>query len=499
MRGQAVRFIDFTGGLNTKAAPYLVAENECRDSLNIVSTVRGSIKKRFGNLTFTSSFTGSPSFITSLFGLNTGSTSLIAAGGTKLYSISTGGTVTDITGAASLTTGLRWAFTSAPASGGQGPLYGINGTDTPKQWTGSGNIADWTASVGSVPNGTIMCYYKNRVWIAGVPGFPSRLFFSDLGDPRSWTATNTVDFDPTDGQTITGLATAGPYLLVFKQSKTFSVYDLNTGANRPVSQSVGCVASRTVCESPIGTFFLSADQGVFVSNGSTLKNVSDKIKPTLQSLSTAVVANSCGAFFNDHYYLSVPTSGSRNNITLDYDTTTDSWWKHSNTASQFALWRPSSASAVELYAAQDIASPIVDKCYVAQTFQDNGAAMTYSFTGPWLSYKAPYLRKRMRQIHIDGRGTWDLCLAVDFLDTEQVIASNIFSGSGSTGSTFGGTGTFGGDGAFGDIAGQTEHHEYSAGFPVNNVSRSFSVEFQGTSSTDAEIDAYTTMITLRKS
>lgn len=498
MRGTPYRFVDFRGGLNTKAAPYLIDENECRDCLNVVSTVRGSIKKRNGNITFCSSFAGPPPFITSLFGLNVGSTSLIAAGGTKLYSVSTGGTATDITGGSVLTTGLRWAFTAAPASGGQGPLYGINGTDTPKYWTGSGNIADWTATVGTVPNGTIMCYYKNRVWIAGVPGFPSRLFFSDLGDPRSWTATNTVDFDPSDGQTITGIGTAGPYLLIFKQSKVFQVYDLNTGANRPLSQSVGCIAPRTVVESPIGTFFLSADQGVFVSNGNSLRNVSDKIKPTLTNLAASVSANSAGAFYNDHYYLSVPTSGSRNNITLDYDTTTDSWWKHSNTASQFALWRPSSASAVELYGAEDIASPIVDKCYVPDTFQENGSAFSYSFTGPWLAYKQPYLRKRLRQIHVDGRGTWDLCLATNFLNAEEVIKSNIFAGSGAAGTTFGGAGSFGGDGLFGDVAGQEDARAYSPGFPVNNVARSFSIEFQGNSSTDAEIDAYTTMITPRK-
>src|ERR1044072_6768075 len=106
MRGTPYRFVDFRGGLNTKAAPYLVDENECRDCLNVVSTVRGSIKKRNGNSTFCSTFAGSPAFITSLFGLYVGSTSLIATGGTKIYSISTGGTATDITGAASLTSGL---------------------------------------------------------------------------------------------------------------------------------------------------------------------------------------------------------------------------------------------------------------------------------------------------------------------------------------------------------------------------------------------------------
>ena len=186
MRGTPIRFTNFSGGVNTKDAAYLVAENECRDVRNIVSTFRGCIRKRFGNQSFCSTFTGTPSNLMSLYGLNVGATALITTGAAKMYSVSTGGVSTDITGAASITSNARWEFTQAAVSGGQGPLYGVNGTDTPKQWTGSGNIADWTASVGSVPNGKYILYFKNRVWIAGTTANPSRLFFSDLGDPRSW-------------------------------------------------------------------------------------------------------------------------------------------------------------------------------------------------------------------------------------------------------------------------------------------------------------------------
>jgi hypothetical protein len=492
VRGTPVRFVDFRGGLNTKAAPYLVGENECRDCLNVVSSVRGSIKKRNGNSTFCSTFSGSPPFITSLFGLNVGATVLIGAGGTKLYSISSGGVATDITGAATLTTGLRWGFVSAPASGGQGPLYGMDGTDTPKQWTGAGSIADWTASVGSVPNGKYIVYFKNRVWVAGTTANPSRLYFSDLGDPRSWTATNTVDFDPSDGQTITSIAVIGPYLIVFKQSKAFVVYDLDTGANRPLSMNVGCIAHRSVAEGPQGLYFLSADQGVFVTNGSTIKNISDNIKPTLQGLAAGVKEFSAGVFYNDHYLLSVPLTGSRNNITLDYDTTSDSWWKHSNTASQFALWRPSSTTAVELYAAQDVATPIVDKCYVAGQFTDNTLAYNSYWVGPWLAFKEPYRRKRLRQIHVDGKGSWDASLGRDFLANQYLVSANIFQGFGSAGTTFGGSGTFGGGGIFGDPDFQGQKRIFTLG-----VARSFSVRFDSNAAADAEIDAYTMLITPR--
>jgi hypothetical protein len=144
-------------------------------------------------------------------------------------------TVTDISGAATITSGVNWDFVQAAASGGQGPLYAMNGTDTPLQWTGSGNVASWTASSGSVPNGTMCKLHANRVWVAGVSANPSRLYWSDVGDPRAWPAANVVDLDPQDGDVITGIGTIGPYLLVFKKTKTFVIYDDATGANRRLS------------------------------------------------------------------------------------------------------------------------------------------------------------------------------------------------------------------------------------------------------------------------
>lgn len=496
MRGQPYRFVDFRGGLNTKAADYLVGENECRECNNVVSTVRGSIKKRNGNTTFCSTFTGLSAGVQSLFAMETAATVLIATGGTKIFSVSTGGVSTDITGAASLTSGKKWAFVTAPASGGQGPLYGMNGTDTPKQWIGSGNIADWTATVGSVPNGTIMAFTQNKIFTAGMAANPSRLQWCDIGNPRSWTATNVVDLDPNDGQVITGIAPLGPYLFVFKQKKIFVIYDLTTGANRSLSNAVGCVAPRSIAESNHGLFFLSADEGVMLATPNKVDSVSDNVRTTFERFDPTERSEACGAFWKDHYYISAASFLSpRCDMTLDYDTTTNSWWKHSNFASQFALWRPSASGEVQLYAAQDNTVPIIDKCYVENTFQDNGAAMPISWTGPWLTYKQPYLRKRLRQIHVDGRGPVDLYIGRDFFTNTELIYPSLFGDQVlPSGTNFGGTGTMGVEGIFGDPVFRGEGRSFTQG-----VNRAFCVQFKNTSSLDVEIDAYITAIQFRKS
>jgi hypothetical protein len=494
MRGTAVRLVDFSGGINTKDAAYLVAKNEARDARNVVTTSRGSVRKRDGNQTFAATFAGTPANLFSLFASQAAATVLIATGASKVYSISTGGVATDITGVAVLTANLRWEFVEAPASGGQGPLYGVNGTDTPKQWTGAGNIADWTASSGTVPNGKYLLFVGNRILVAGMAGNPSRVQACAVGDPRNWStgsgAANgwAVDLDPNDGDAITGLGTIGPFVLVFKRSKTYVIRDTETGANQRLSNTTGCVAHRSISEAPNGTYFLTADKGVYVTNGSWLDKVSEKIDPTVANIVAAQRGNAAGTFLNDHYYLSVATSGAQNNLTLDYDTISKSWWFHSNAANQFARWRP--GAGIELYAAQ-AASAVVDKCYVPGVTQDNGANFTAYWLSSWITFDQPFRRKRIRGIHVDGTGVLDAYIAKDFTASQTLIKSDVFTYSGTT-STFGGAGVFGGDGIFGDTPTESERL-----MPTLGVARAFSFMAQSQSAQPLELDALTTFMQFR--
>jgi hypothetical protein len=94
----------------------------------------------------------------------------------------------------------------------------------------------------------------------------SALVFSDLGDPRAWPAANIVLFDPNDGESITGIGECGAGLLVFKPSKAWLVYDLDTGANRPLGAGVGCISHRSIAVTPYGTVWAGVKQ-VWVSDG----------------------------------------------------------------------------------------------------------------------------------------------------------------------------------------------------------------------------------------
>ena len=455
-----------------------------------------------------STFASPASTFTSLASSEASGSFLVGAASTFLYSVSTGGTVTQI--ASGLTSGKRWEWVSAVSAGApaQGPLFGMNGTDTPQQWSGSGNTAAWTATDtgGTVPNGTMCIYHQNQVFVAGTTSNPSRLYWSAVGDPTGWNPANLkgagfMDFDPQDGQAISGLGRVGPYVLVCKPRKLFILADPASATVRRLSDNVGCVAHRSIATGPEGTYFLAEDRGVYVTNGSKLTPISDKIQPTIDSLSGSR-SQVAGAYINAHYYLSVPLNSGTNDTTLDFDAKLDSWWKHTFGSNQFAIWHPSGTA--QLFSAKATAA-VVDQCFAPGVWQDNGSNFTWVWRGPWQSptfyrrrrFPTPYFRKRLRQIRVDGSGTVDFSLAKDFAQVEALVEADVFNSAAQLAAvgTFAGSGYFGGvDGSmWGSAAGAQRAKLFGQG-----VANAFSVVFSATSSTQDVVYSYTLMITDRR-
>ena len=500
-----VPFQDFSGGLNTLAAPYLVTPNEARDLQNVQGTTAGAIVKRNGLVTFASP----SSTFTSLFPLESISpVVLIGADASKLYSVSTSGTVTQI---ASGLSNSRWEFVSAPVVGGMGPLYGMNGTDTPQQWTGSGSTANWTAAHGTVPNGKYLVYANNQVFASGVTTSPSRVYWSGLADPTDWDPANLAgagfeDFDPNDGQAITGLGRVGPYVIVFKPRKTWVLIDSSTGQNRRLSENIGCVAHRSIASGPEGTYFLSEDRGVYLTDGTHLTPISDKIQPTLDLVSPALRSQAAATYFDAHYYLSVSMGGSTNDTVFDFDAKLSdgaklpSWWKHTFGSNQFAIWHPSAGNA-QLYSAK-ATSAVVDQCFVPGVTTDNGTPFTWVWRGSWQSpvffrhkaYPAAWFRKNLRQLRLQGSGTVDVSLAKDFAGLETLVASNVLAQSS--------TGTFGA--ADGTVFGASDGTVFGGASIVSQklfslgTANAFSVVFSATSTTQDLVVLYIMLLAYRR-
>jgi hypothetical protein len=436
---------------------------------------------------------------------STGTEFLIGAGGTSLYSITGGGVVTAIkTG---LTNNARWEWVSAPVVSGQGPNFGLNGVDTPQQWSGSGNTVAWTAtdSGGAVPNGKYSLVHQNQVLVTGTVANPSRVYWSGIADPTAWNPLNLngsgfADFDPNDGEAISGMGTVGPYVLIAKPRKLWILVDTATATIRRLAENVGVSSHRSIAEGPEGTYFLAEDRGVYLTNGTKTTAISDVIQPTIDSFQNRALAN--GQYFNGHYLLSGPILSASNDTTLDWDVALQSWWKHSFGSNDWSVWHSGGGgTAPSLYSAKGT-SAIVDQCFVPSVYTDNGANFTFRWAGPWQSptfyrrrrFPTPYFRKRLRQVRVDGTGQVDFSLAKDFATTETLVRSDIFGYSSVT-DNFAGAGNYAAaDGTF--FGGMpTEGH---ARIHSQGVARAFSNVFSSTAASPAAIYEYVLMITDRK-
>jgi hypothetical protein len=449
MRGFPVTYSDFSGGLNNQAGPYLLQGNQTRDCLNVHTSLTGDIEKRNGFVTLSgATLTGAPINATgvhSLFPANTAAKSLVGVATTSttdtIFKMTAAGVASVLK--AGMTANTRWYWAQAEVGSG-GPIFGLNGVDTPKRWDGAGAMEDWVATSGTVPKeAKFLTAFSSRLWCAK----GSRLYYSGITgsspDPLNWEAENYVDLEPNDGQSITGIGIVGSYLVVFKSRKTFIIYDPVTAANRQISNEVGCVAHRSIQQTPLGLFFLSEDQGICKTDGKGVTPFSDSIKPTtdLVAASPASAAQAAAQLIGRRYYLSVSVGGTRNDRTLEYDMMAGSWWMHDCAVNEFALLDPAGSPVV--YSADSRASARVSKAFVSETFQDNGAnyAGKSFYTTPYyawgnsgslryLRYIDPHKAKRIREVRTDGVGSWEGFVATEFSDHWELMEGEIWDQSG---------------------------------------------------------------------
>ena len=104
-------------------------------------------------------------------------------------------------------------------------LYDFNGTDTVHKIT-SGTT---DSTVAAIPAGKYAKWFHQFFFVAGVSANPSRLYFSNINAPDTWTGADYIDVNADDGDIITGLAVLKDELLVFKKNRIWSLTGFGTG------------------------------------------------------------------------------------------------------------------------------------------------------------------------------------------------------------------------------------------------------------------------------
>jgi len=170
-------------------------------------------------------------------------------------------------------------------------------------------------------------YWRERTWCARTPDFPSRLWFSEAGEPESYDELSFLDFDDGDGQPITALVPLFNSLMVFKQNSIYTVTE-DAGVSAQfiafpfskykVHTNIGC-SSHFACQKldENAVIFLS-QKGIYLSDGQQIKYLSEKVENIFRDEISVYKKR-------NQYIVALSTDGVDNNIALVYDYVLNNW------------------------------------------------------------------------------------------------------------------------------------------------------------------------------
>lgn len=285
--GPNVELNDFSGGLNTFDPEYISPLNQSPDLDNLIILDKG-FKKRNGDSTWNSSAMVSTS--TAITGMgyiayDNGTQFLNAIAGTKFFTDSgLSGTMTDKTGALTITTGSNNIWNSVNFNNLQ--IWFGGAPDAPFKYSGTGNAA---LLGGSPPTANNVFGANNRIFAMNTVANPSRIFWPVISNPEDWTGTGSgsTDVAASDGEGVQcGIVTGPDTAIIFKNNSThmmvttrqpFPVYQLQRGIGIG-GKNAWCMANGTIYFVTPGLRMKSTIDGVhFTTYPNDINDIWDSI------------------------------------------------------------------------------------------------------------------------------------------------------------------------------------------------------------------------------
>ncbi len=184
----------------------------------------------------------------------------VVAAGTKILADNNDGTFAAIiTGRADDTSVCMTVFEDVL-------IISSDGNEAPQKW----DQTTAAALGGSPPNFAFSVAHVNRLWAAGNPAAPYRLYYSSLLEAEQWNGAGTsgsIDIGPDDGDVITGLRVVNGQLIVWKGPNFGSIHRITgTTPSDFARAQIGNHGIGAVCHNLI--FDLGTDVGFVWSDGS---------------------------------------------------------------------------------------------------------------------------------------------------------------------------------------------------------------------------------------
>ena len=335
---------------------------------------------------------------------NSGSTNSVI----EVYS---GAAWTNLTGGTSQTAGLKHQFVTV-----NNACYIFDGADVVLKTTDGAT----TSTVAAIPIGTNAVWFHNYLFVYGVTGNKSTLYFSDVNTPETFDGTNGyININPGDNDDLVGHATLADNLLMFKKNMVwgltgFGTTDFTLDDLFERSSGNGTMASGSRSATPDAVYYLSfqgdvphfrklvkSAYGNIVDGGI----ISSEITGTMRRLVTTQMSNCAGIYDGRKIRWSVCTSGTTNNEELVYDTITGGWVR--NTGINASVYHISTLSGVEQVCFGSATTSGKSHKFDGAT-SDDGTAIDFSVTTPMYA-PIPGHKCRFKYLYMTG----DVSSAVD--------------------------------------------------------------------------------------
>ena len=289
---QSQTYTDFSGGMNNRANPAAIAENQSPLCSNVDLDEYGKIQKRRGSKYLFSAAKSAAITWMEQFRLADSTTKLLYTYGTTLNACNIDGTSDSaITGTLTLTSSKNVLSDSAYCTLSGAPIIvGTNDTDNIWYWTGAGNAAVLSTQTYMPTAAKCVEWLQDRLIFGNVVdrGSGSRytnyLTWSGANAPTTWTVDGHILIGSA-ADPIVAMIKSQKALVVLKEHSIWRVYwDLTLATFIPeiINPKIGCAARNTVAASPDGVIFLSHD-GVYKYDGrgtdeESLVKISDNLE-----------------------------------------------------------------------------------------------------------------------------------------------------------------------------------------------------------------------------
>lgn len=154
------------------------------------------------------------------------------------------------------------------------------------------------------PRHTTAASWDNRLWLAGSPLNPSRVYYSARGLPEQFGLTKFLDFSRSQGGAITGLASYQNLLVVLREFSIEAVTPSGSGdyISSTPHFSVGSRARNAIVPTPVGIMIVAED-GIYVVDGSLsgggqprLRRISDPVSKHFARVNTLALGSAVASY-----------------------------------------------------------------------------------------------------------------------------------------------------------------------------------------------------------